>query len=476
MYLILKQYTISATSTHKTSIPPTTITSSKPLDNMSAKSTTTFNQNDESNPTTLLSLPHDNLQLIAAFLSPPEVHSLNEAVPPSFAHQSTHLPDSKLIKLRGTFTTTSTSTLANALLYKSQYLGLQDVLRKGIAKLSSKQIQALFSLQKHLKESSDSSLLISGSTMVQTMTGLRFEDSDLDFYVDSLGVHALRDFLKELGFVCHRVSSAYHGFHFNDSNDTIHHVETYVLPPPGTHTTTALTLRRRWRLRSVAGPHHPRDPLKSVKNKIRCRNVDLLNDNFTFQHDFPFTNNADNCNVTKICDVIVTNNGSSPQQAIEMFDLDICKCSWDGIKMTNPNGNKTYLNTTGWNNDWGKLVFSYMRSFIHHVSMTPEIRPPPSSNHLKMIIMIMHSLSSSVIDDNAKVPCIEHGFTCGCLTQAFDNTYYRSLHRTILTRFNRMIKYNRRGIYIPLERDLVAEYFRAKRYTTCRLPKRSRNA
>mmetsp|Transcript_12696 Transcript_12696/g.19158 ORF Transcript_12696/g.19158 Transcript_12696/m.19158 type:complete len:437 (-) Transcript_12696:115-1425(-) len=436
---------------------------------MSAKSTRAFHRNGNSNEPTLIGLPHDILHTIAGFLHPPDVHSLNDAFSPDgFTNQSTHLPDSNVTEFRDGFLSASTSTLANALLYKSQLEGLTDVLHSGPAQFSYEDIKALFTLQKNLRESDLLPILLSGSTMVQTMTGLRFSDSDLDFYVDSFGAHALRDFLRSLGFVCHRVSSSYHGFHFQDSQEIIHHVESYILPSPATVTTTALTLRRRWRFKSV--PTLSR--LNSIKNRTRGRNLDWLHGDYFIPHDFPFTNNADDC-VKKICDIVVTRDGFTPQHAIDQFDLNICKCTWDGTKMTNPNGNKTYLKTTAWHEDWGTLVNGYMQKYIHHLNCTSRIHPSPRNPPTVLnLVFIMNSLSSVVIDNNAKIPCIEHGFTCNCLNQAFDNNYYRSLNRTILRRFKRMVKYTARGICMPLESDLLAAFA-----DQCsRVAKRPRNA
>ena len=423
--------------------------------NMSTKSNTdASNLQNNTNDASILDLPIDVLQQIAAYLPPPDTFSLNRAFPEDFASQPTYLP-TRLDEVHDPSSVPTTS-LAEALLFRSQFEGLIDVLHNGVASLSYKDIRDIIILQKNLQATGRSSLLLSGSSMVQVMTGLRFKNSDLDFYVDGFGLRALRRLLRRLGFVCHGVTSEYQSPAFHDNHEGIHHVETYVLPSKGTgiKTTTALKIKRRWYNSLTVPPTAHGNPLHSLGNRRRGNNVDQLRGRYSFRWDDPFTNNAD-VNATKVCDVVVTRRGTTPQDTIDLFDLEICKSTWNGTTFHNPNGNKTFMNTTAWQEEWGTLINSYMQSFLLHEQRAPQVSTMALFDNLNLhkhqkLLFIMQSLSTAYVTEHARVPCVLHGFNCNCLDHEFDNEYFQFLHWAIVVRFKRMMKYTERGISMPL--------------------------
>ena len=426
--------------------------------------------------TSILSLPIDVLDHLVAFLPPPDTYSFTEALPEDFAAQPTYLPN----KLDAVYDPLSvpTTSLAEGLLFRSQFQGLLDVLRNGVAELSYKDICDIFMLQKYLKDTGRSSLLLSGSSMVQVMTGLRFKNSDLDFYVDGFGLRAVRRLLRRLGFVCHGVTSEYQSPAFHDNHEGIHHVETYVLPSKGADfkTTTALKLRRRYYASLTVPETEHGNPLHSKTNRRRGKNVDTLNGRYAFRWDDKFTKNAD-VNATKVCDVVVTRRGTTPQDTIDLFDLDICKITWNGTTFHNPNGNKTFMKTTGWQEEWGTLINSYIPSFLNHEQQVSgmELFDNLKLHKHQKLMFIMQSLSNAVVTDHAKIPCALHGFNCNCLDHEFDNDFFQFLHWAIITRYKRMIKYTERGISMPLHPDILASVMKQTRFQSTNIARAKRS-
>lgn len=426
---------------------------------------TRYHKNNLMYQSGLLQLPNEVLYNIAGLLPPPDVYSLIKAMPSDFAVQPTDLPD-KLETMSDLEAISTNVTLADALLFTSQFHGMVDVLHNGMAKLSYKDIAKIIHLQKDLQETNQSSLLLSGSSMVQAMTGLRFKDSDLDFYVTTTGLQAVRRLLKELGYVCHKVSPSYQLASFQDNYEGIHHVETYVLAAGNIKTATALKLTRRWKRSLTIPTAQQGNPLHSRRNRNRGKNITKLLGKCAFEWDDLFTHNA-NTNHKKVCDIVVTRDRTTPQDTIGLFDLDICKSYFDGTKIYNPNGEKTFFKATGWQENWGVLINSYMPLFLPHREPTTQVSPTvliPNQNlsDLQKLMIVMHSISHAFVVDKTSVPCALHGFNCNCVDHEFDNNYYRYLHLNIMKRFKRMVKYTERGISMPLKSDIIDLYLSSK--------------
>src|SRR5210317_742987 len=150
-------------------------------------------------PSSIARLPHELTKHIAGYLNPGDVVTLIDTMPANeFKSCQTHLRN--IGNSPPTY-----QCLGDALLYESQWYGLIDVLRK---QLPYESIVALILLQRDLPRS-DNYLLLSGSTMVQVLTGKRFDSSDIDLYVNSWGLPEVRELLKSIGLICHRVTCDY---------------------------------------------------------------------------------------------------------------------------------------------------------------------------------------------------------------------------------------------------------------------------
>lgn len=346
--------------------------------------------------------------------------------------------------------------IQETLLFESQYRGMIDVLRNGRSKLSYDEINTLFTLQRKLQETDDT-LLLSGSSMVQAMTGLRFPDSDLDFYVNAWGIRSVRATLKSLGFVCQKISRAYMPYSFQSPRLGIHHVETYVRPET----------RSGKPVRTVrAGDIKKVRPNRNPYAMYRRRAVASMKGVFEFDEDFPFTKTS-TAKCPKTFDIIVANCDTHPQDIIDKFDFHICKSLWTGTTFLNPNGHKTYQKETGWDADWGSLVNNYLPAYIPQLLTFPSVRIHPKDldedsycnwKHGK-IAWIMRSFCEAAHQQGGQIPCIQHGFDCTCSEHAFNNKYYLKLHSHIMKRLKRMLKYASRGIAMPLNKNVMKAFF-----------------
>ena len=417
-------------------------------------------------------LPYEVLIQVAGFLSPPEVLNFTAAYP----HKDEPLLDTTSVTWFA-----NSNSLQQTLLFESQYRGLIDVLHQGSPKLSHDEIRTIFSLQKEL-QTYDDCLHLSGSTMVQAMTGLRFENSDVDFYVNPWGIKAVRQTLRSLGFVCHNLLYSYHGFSFHTSPNGIHHVETYVRSnkgsPQAIDTITAFQVKKRWMKatsvrtgarrprRQHAAPQRAGQEGPTAQTMSRGMALNCLKGSYKFQPHFPFSKNPHEDH-KKTFDIVVTSFGTDPQDVINNFDLDICKCTWTGTAFLNPNGDKTYCKQTGWNTEWGTLVNNYLPSYIPQIDLRPQPSIPLRAldqdcftnwTHGKLV-WVIHALCQAIHKQEGRIPCIRHGFTCSCSSHAFNNQYYIKLHKTILKRFRRMHKYASRGIEMPLANNIIAAFF-----------------
>ena len=419
-------------------------------------------------------LPSEVLIQVAGYLNPPDV--LNFTV--AFPHK-----DEPLLDTTSVTWFPQGNSLYQTLLFESQYRGLVNVLHRGPPKLSHDEIRTIFSLQKKL-QSFDDCLHLSGSCMVQAMTGLRFEDSDVDFYVNPWGIQAVRETLKSLGFVCHTLSYTYHGLSFHNSPNGIHHVESYIRSnegsPQAIETMSAYQIKKRY-LRATSirtGARRPfwqrtgaRRPRQESTPEAMSRGMALncLKGSYKFFDDFPFSKRP-HLNYKKTFDIVVTSFGNDPQDVINGFDLEICKCAWTGTAFLNPNGDNTYCKKTGWDTEWGTLVNNYLPSYIPQMDLRPQPTIPLKAldrdyytnwTHGKLV-WVMHALCEAIHKHEGRIPCIQHGFTCSCTSHAFNNQFYIKLHKNILKRFRRMHKYTSRGIEMPLANNIISAFFQIR--------------
>ncbi len=414
-------------------------------------------------------LPHDVAKHIAGFLNPADVVTFIDTMPANTIKScQTHLSNI------GT-TPSSHQCLGDALLYEAQWWGLIDVLHNGPTKLPYESIAALISLQRDLPRS-DNYLLLSGSTMVQVMTGKRFDSSDIDLYVNAWGVPEVRETLKSIGLICNRVTRTYNGQNFEDNMEGIHHVEAWCLPTNmyGTNIET-LTARQLLSMYDEALLADREDHFEEVADQwtvpflSRGHILDHLLGPYAFDPDIPFTRDPSDSTAIKVIDLVVAKHGINPQAIINNFDLEICKATFTGKQFLNPNGKLTYQNRSQWSHGWGNFINKYIPAFFPQVH-NPTHHPIPfmaitspgdyysNWSHGKLF-WIMNAFCRAVHFEGGKMPCIRHGFSCHCNQHVITRRFYNNLHRAVIKRFNRILKYISRGIDMPLEDAIHQAFF-----------------
>lgn len=430
------------------------------------------------------SLPDSLLLNIASFSDPPAIYSLAQTCS-EFHRPSTELSNRHILSPAKDPSPTAShintqtnivKNVASRMLIESQIQGLVSVLQRSNASITLNQARQLAKLQvEELKQGR--SVLLSGSTLVQAVTGKCFDNFDLDIYCVKESLPALRRLLADhFGLCCQSALPDYEGEDLsfpNFNNAGIHHVETYILPNESTRTLRAASVARRFFRAHMAN----QAMLQGDTDVPVDHNVDLsyLNKRnefiyklqkkyktYRFPPSFPITLSPKE-NGPKVVDVIVCK--STPEQTIENFDLEICKCTFDGHKIHIVSRADTFnLRTKA--DHFTKLGNHYMRYFLEPSASNPisfasndevlsRLRSRKVTND--MIMHIMQSFLRAAQMHKCKLPLLgsDNALLSSNTSWMITPRYFLHLHNEIIKRFKRVLKYLQRDIDIPMIDDAL---------------------
>jgi len=358
-------------------------------------------------------------------------------------------------------TNNEVKNIATRLINQSMIVGLVCALKRSNASLSLEQAQQLARLQMNEKKKGRS-VLLAGSTLVQAVTGRRFDNFDLDIYCTRESLPALRRLLtRDFGLCCETACPEYGMDRFTSNPlvcQSIHHVEKYVK-----NTDTVAT----WPAANVSS-------LFFQANMARG-NPGLLNDNlvshlflnwrndyihrlqrykkYRFPPSFPITKKT-NGNGPKVIDIIVCNH--TPEEVIAQFDLEICKTRFDGDKVQ-INSHIDAFNLRTKVDDFNELTKNYIpylldpspnNPFTNDSSLSPLSLLKEGNVTNKMLVYIMHCFLKTATLNHCNLPNLTSESNDTNQYWVLTPKYFIHLHNKTLRRLDRLKKYHDRGIHM----------------------------
>lgn len=434
----------------------------------------------------IASLPDSLLLNIASFSDPPAIYNLAHTCK-AFHRSSTELSTRHILSAEADYLQMNRTVpnVASRLLKESLLYGFVSALERSNVALSIGQGRKLAQLQlDQLRKGRK--VLISGSAVVQAATGKRFGNYDLDIYCTKESVPALREFLlREVGMCCQSVHPCYgerQGRVYLNETQTIHHVETYIPNSESVSTVDAAAIARRfyraWNAQQAA--------LGNDINALppQAMNVDMSYLNYRnemvyrmqkyrrhkFPKDYPFALSPQGSG-RKFIELIVCR--TNPEEVIEGFDLEICKCKFNGERIQVVSMEETFNSRTK-SDDYIKFINCYMPVYLKTLTLrlTLDLTIPPI-NVLKTLkadsvsnetmMHIMHCFANTMKTAEKSVQLTVLGTEHFNILRCSENYvsiphYFLALHNKLVTQLNRALKYCKRGIHVPINDELKAMF------------------
>ncbi|EJK66930.1 hypothetical protein THAOC_12097 [Thalassiosira oceanica] len=398
---------------------------------------------------------------IAQYALPPEVYSL-------------------CLTSKRFFDRKSEKMLSSRLLHASLTTSLERVLRTGMAGLSCDQLKSFSEMAASLPPGS---VVISGSSLVQAALGEKWDRTDVNIYCTAVAAPAVRSWLardarKMVLNACEQYFPLAVNWESGGFVTAIHHVEAYGdVPSEGADV-------------SGSGGQQP----VPFDYDEACERGRSINENLTsrmnngrnlFGEDFlsaPYRiETADNVplpvcptqerELDKVVDLVVCMaEYSSAKAALEDFDINICKCAWDGrsFSIVDPHNTFSRRSTMGPEKLMLKsFLTSYQHLFnsgVHNIIGHPsaevqrdEIELPLQllfSDPFRARELIGHTLAA-LQSDGIKVPLPilpSHGY-------AMKSVRKMEMHNYALRIFGHIEKYSKRGIVFDDKLTAIAQDF-----------------
>lgn len=414
-------------------------------------------------------LPDIALLHISTFLRPPEMHALclsyrrimttstnefsKQTLDRTILHQN---PPTEAVPNNSRVL----SSLRDTLLHSSQATSLKSVLKE--SGLQEDQIIRLVSGLRKINAHQHNLILLSGSTLVKTLTGLAFEAQDKDLFLDMRALTQARTMLLDMDMVLHDIRLVYDEWKDFGCNN-ISHAEIYIPRSEAGKLSTVRkqlhsTLRLRRRMRQA-------DYSRNSEHVHRLNRSDVIR---SLQHDIdlpehlPITARAKLPDIRKthIIELIVAKDTSNAQDLLDHFDFSICASSFNGMDFTCVNEAATYsqpLPSTKWDSPWKELI-SHHIPCLHgilgdglrgDIPLLRQVRLSRATCNQATILRLMSSFSSTCLNHHLKLPCLRHGFGCNCqVLHEINTAYLITLHNKIMRQFVRALKYIKRGVRI----------------------------
>lgn len=426
----------------------------------------------------ITSLPDSLLLNIASFSDPPSTYNLIQTCS-DFHRPSSELSNHHLLSAPRTASrvglsmtiTDAVKNVASRLVKESLVRGLVSVLQRSNACVSTEQARQLARLQNGERRKGRS-VILSGSTLVQAVTGKRFDNYDLDIYCTKESLPRIRGLLvRQFGMVC-QSALPYYGDEENALNTThIHHVETYILPNESTKTLSITGVRRRYfraKMSQQAAAegdtdnhwHDAQVDMSYLNKRNECLYKMQRYTKYKFPRNFPITVSPKG-NGPKAIDIIVCKG--SPEETIDQFDIEICKCTFDGATFHIISPDAFHLRSTA--SKFSKLGNQYMSYYLQPIPIITgayctisRMRSRDITNH--MMMHIIQCFLKAATKDNCDLPLLddENNLLNENISWKITPRYFLKLHNQIVTQLKRVVKYLRRGIDVQIDGAIKSRF------------------
>ena len=437
----------------------------------------------------ITSLPDSVLLNIASLADPPSMFNLIQTCSdfhrPSSELSSRHLlsPPRTASQVGASISTTKIDAVKNVaarLVKESLVRGLVSVFQRSNAHVSLEQAMELAKLQ-NSERKKGRSVLLSGSSLVQTVTGKRFDNFDLDIYCNKESLPRIRGLLVgKFGMVCQSALPYYGDEEDALNTSSIHHVETYVLPNESMETLSITGVRRRYYRAKMAQQAAAEGDTENLWAHVDMSYLNKRNEclykmqrytKYKFPRDFPITVSPKG-NGPKAVDIVVCK--SSPEETIAQFDIEICKCTFDGTNFQIISPEAFQLRTTA--SKFTKLGNQYMSYYLQPVPtglagqyFISRMRSRDLTNN--MMMHIIKCFLKAATNDNCDLPLLEHenALLNEDISWKITPRYFLKLHNQIVTQLKRVLKYLERGIDVQID-DAIKSKFLPELYPEITAP------
>lgn len=436
----------------------------------------------------ITSLPDTVLLFLASYLVPPDVYRLAQTC------KKFHSPSSELSTLHflsspynprekpslDNMQYNEVKNLASRLLQESLIHGFTTVIQLAMTDTAASRI---IKFQED-ELSMGQKVLLSGSAAVQSVTGKRFKQFDLNFFCTRKSVSRFRELMRDMGYCCESVvpynceqldACLHDSFEAN-----IHHVETFI-PRRGIETVAMSAIiggtYRAWnaQLAALQGDEEVSHELDRVDMSFwNVRNQYLYDlqkqSRYRFRRDYPVAlippNNFIGSNSDDTYTRKKSRNGiiqlvvclSCPKLTITMYDMDICKSSFDGESVNIASMSDTFNFRTNVSDDYFKFINCYVPNFLStanngEFALTGVSDKDTAQKILYIIYCVKTTAANfdSLIQRKILGPNIFNMLHQN--TESSESTmkiYFCRLHNNIVRLLQRALKYFDRGIDVPL--------------------------
>ncbi|EJK77086.1 hypothetical protein THAOC_01106 [Thalassiosira oceanica] len=369
----------------------------------------------------------------------------------------------------------SDKLLSSRLLHASLTTSLERVLRTGLAGLSSDQLKSFSEMAASLPPGS---VVISGSSLVQAALGDKWDHTDVDIFCTAAAAPAVRSWLvRDARKMVLNAGKVYCPLAVNKESGSfvtaIHHVERYGDVPEKGADVSGSGGRRPVPFDYDEACERGRSVNENLTSR---RNIGTLE---TFGEDFqsaPYRiETADNVPLpfclTQKCDewdkvvdlVVCMAEHSSVKAALEDFDINICKCAWDGrsFSIADPHNTFSRRSTVG-PEKRKSFLSSYQQHFnsgvhdqIGDVAVQRDGIELPLTYYPHDFLNLIGNTFAAVQSDGTELPLPllpDHSVAEKHLRRS-------EMHNCALRTFGRIEKYCKRGIVFDDNFTAIAKEF-----------------
>ena len=321
-------------------------------------------------------VPSEVLEVVAQYCTPPDVFNLSLTSKEFLAETHCQPPPSSVL-FKGGESHGHELSLMNKLLHVSMLQSLKDVLKRNRASFRP-EIDIFKSFTDLANSQPPNSVAVSGSIVVQAVLGVKWEDSDLDVYCTVDAAPAVRSWLiNDVKQVLVGVHPAYHPGLFQPHALTLAYEGTPVSPSefiggvekwintPDDGEVFKTNYGRTWRF----SKSFCCKPSPIVYNPLASLDRDEIWEVGTKDHatDIPFEPLLLRDEVEKKCniDLIIASRFYGIRDVIGDFDIEICKCLWNGHKFIIPNPQLTFRKCSALTESW---EVHEMRAYMERIA------------------------------------------------------------------------------------------------------------
>lgn len=441
----------------------------------------------------LTSLSESVLLAVASYLEPPDVQRLAQTCTqfhtPSTELSTRHFLSPPQDKPLEFLHNNEVTNLASRLLQETLVQGVSNVIQTQTA-LTGNEIRRIVKFQED-ESRKGRQVLLTGSAVVQAITGKRFKDdeSDLNFVCDQNSASGFRQLMRDFSYCCESVitNNCDHAQLYHYCQGYFLHVETFI-PRKDISTLPISTLvgeyYRAWNAQLAAeeGDEEvpPERELSALMSFLNDRNKYLYyiqkHSTCRFPKDYPIAltppKNFDRLDIFGTTNtrkkgsiqLVVCFRTADPVHAIANSDMDICKSTFNGERMHIVSVNDAFNYRTNSTNHY----MTFANAYVPHYLGSHGPNPKTALTYIDewtmediLYIICCVSKAAMTVDRETQLTVLGPDIFAllhsgGGFVDAPTRRRFVVLHNNVVRLLQLALKYFDRGIDVPLS-DYVKE-------------------